>query len=112
MENLNHYWWDNLIELGPKFGYNPQSSKSWLIVKDAKIEEAKEQFRGTKLQITATCKRHLGAVIGSEEFRTDYCQKLVKTWVEEINLFADIVVTEPRTTYLRGKNFVGKNVRR
>ena len=33
-------WWDNLIELGPKFGYNPQPSKSWLIVKDAKIEEA------------------------------------------------------------------------
>ena len=59
-------WWDNLIELGPKFGYNPQPSKSWLILKDAKIEEAKEQFRGTKLQITATGERHLGAVIGSE----------------------------------------------
>ena len=92
-------WWDNLIELGPKFGYNPQPSKSWLIVKDAKIEEAKEHFRGTKIQITATGERHLGAVIGSEEFRTEYCQKLVKTWVEEINLLADIAVTEPQAAY-------------
>ena len=92
-------WWDNLIELGPKSGYNPQPSKYWLIVKDAKIEEAKEHFRCTKIQITATGERHLGAVIGSEEFRTEYCQKLVKTWVEEINLLADIAVTEPQAAY-------------
>ena len=27
------FWWDNLISLGPKFGYFSQRSKSWLTIK-------------------------------------------------------------------------------
>ena len=26
-------WWKALCNLGPKFGYNPEASKCWLIVK-------------------------------------------------------------------------------
>ena len=62
-------WWDNIVDLGPKFGYQPQPKKSWLIVKNSKIEEAKQHFRDTNIKITAAGERHLGAVIGSKEFR-------------------------------------------
>ena len=30
-------WWDTLCKLGPKFGYYPQATKSWLIVKSDTI---------------------------------------------------------------------------
>ena len=28
------YWWETLCELGPKFGYYHEASKTWLIVKN------------------------------------------------------------------------------
>ena len=27
------HWWDNIVNYGPKLGYNPNASKSWLVVK-------------------------------------------------------------------------------
>ena len=65
-------WWDNLIKLGPKFGYYPQPSKSWLIVKEHQEHKAKATFINTKIDITKDAKRHLGAIIGSESFRKEY----------------------------------------
>ena len=54
-------WWDNLIKLGPLFGYHPQPTKSWLIVKEQYLEKATGIFQGTKtyIQITTRGKRHL-----------------------------------------------------
>ena len=28
------YWWETLCEVGPKFGYYPEASKTWRIVKN------------------------------------------------------------------------------
>ena len=46
-------WWNELIRLGPNYGYNPQPPRCWLIVKNAEIQKAKYHFRGTNIQITA-----------------------------------------------------------
>ena len=36
-------WWTNVVNMGPKFGYFPNASKSWL-VKAEHLEEAKKIF--------------------------------------------------------------------
>ena len=32
-------WWDNLMKLGPRFGYYIHLSKSWLIIKEKHLEQ-------------------------------------------------------------------------
>ena len=41
------YWWNQFCELGPKFGYFPQTSKSWLIIKPEVRGKAKTIFQGS-----------------------------------------------------------------
>ena len=33
-------WWDTLTQIDPNYGYYPQHTKSWLIIKENKLEEA------------------------------------------------------------------------
>ena len=40
------YWWDTLINIGPKLGYFPQPKKSYLIVKPNLTEEAEKNIPG------------------------------------------------------------------
>ena len=62
-------WWDRLIEIGPEYGYFPNASKTWLIVKEESLSHAQDVFRGSGVQITNEGNRHLGAAIGSNSFR-------------------------------------------
>ena len=45
-------WWDNIERHGPSFGYFPKASKSWLVVKEEKHEEALEISAGTGIKVT------------------------------------------------------------
>ena len=45
-------WWDRIEEFGPKIGYYPKASKSWLVVKADKLEEAEEIFAGAGIKVT------------------------------------------------------------
>ena len=40
-------WWNRCNKYGPEIGYHPKASKSWLVVKQEKIEAAKEIFQNT-----------------------------------------------------------------
>ena len=63
-------WWTLLCELGPKFGYYPNSSKTVLIIKNKDLESKAEQlFQSTGIKISAEGDCHLGAVVGTSEFR-------------------------------------------
>ena len=44
-------WWDSLLEYGPAFGYFPNAQKSWILVKEDRLEEAKLLFKDTKVNI-------------------------------------------------------------
>ena len=71
------YWWETLCELGPKFGYYPEASKTWLIVKNDFYDIANTTFKSTKINVTSNGKRHLGTVIGSRSYKEDYMNEKI-----------------------------------
>ena len=90
-------WWDHLKEIGPKYGYYPKPSKTYLIVKNEQILiEAKELFDGEEIKFTADGHRHVGAVIGTETFRNDFVSGKVEKWVKDVNELAEIAKEEPQ----------------
>ena len=46
-----------------------------------------------------TGERHLGAVIGSLEFRENYVSSKVKKWVDDVTLISKIAKEEPQLAY-------------
>ena len=92
-------WWDKLVEKGPAYGYFPNASKTWLIVKDEKLDEAKRIFKGTGVKFTSEGKRHLGATIGSQTFKESYLQKKIDEWITNVERLAKIAVTEPQVAF-------------
>ena len=93
-------WWDTVIRDGPKFGYYVNESKSWLILKDpSKLQMVKEVFAGSDIKITTEGKRHLGAALGSDEFRHQYSSEKVQEWCEEIHQLAEVAKTQPQAAY-------------
>ena len=82
-------WWKTLCNLGPKFGYYPEASKSWLIVKETSKQQATSVFKDTKIQITTEGQRHLGAVIGSLKYKHNYVQnKINELIISEIKVLS------------------------
>ena len=69
-----HVWWDSLVSIGPHFGYNPNPSKTWLVVKPEHLLAAEEHFRGFGVNITIQGQRYLGAPLGSKSFMEDFIQ--------------------------------------
>ena len=93
------YWWDTLLDLGPKFGYYPQASKSWLIVKENAVNEANTIFSTSNIPITSSGKRHLGAVIGSLSYKDEYMNEKVQNWSNEIKVLSEIAKIEPQSAF-------------
>ena len=92
-------WWDTLCQDGPEYGYFPLPRKTILIVKPEEKEKAIEIFSGTGVQITTDGERHMGAVIGSPEFKESYVTNKVKKWVQDIEELSQIAQDEPQAVY-------------
>ena len=70
-------WLDELTTIGPPFGYFPKPSRSWLIVKPERYDEAVAIFNGTNIQISLAGSKHLGrleAKTSSEPTLRKRCQ--------------------------------------
>ena len=85
IKNLLH-WWNTLTTLGPLFGYHPEPTKCWLIVKPRMKDIALKTFENTGINITEDVMRHLGAVIGTIEYRENYVTQKVNNWLDELNV--------------------------
>ena len=92
-------WWNTLCKEGPAYGYFPLASKTILIVKPEYKQLADNIFEGSGVQITSEGERHMGAVIGSENFKELYVTKKVTKWVEDVEELASIAQDEPQAVY-------------
>ena len=92
-------WWDIIVEYGRFLGYYVKPEKSWLIVKQQYLELAETTFQHSGLKITVEGKRHLGAVVGSTEFKIEYVESLINSWVEELENLGEIAKFEPHLAY-------------
>ena len=88
-------WWDSLSEYGPAFGYFPNAQKSWIVVKEDRLEEAKFLFKDTEVNITKEGRRYLGSI----PYVRSFIQEKVDSWVKEVQLLAQIANTQPHAAY-------------
>ena len=63
------------------------------------MDAAKEMFMGTNIKFTTEGKRHLGATIGSENFRTVYAIEKVQEWCEEVKKLSKYAKTQPQAAF-------------
>ncbi len=68
-------------------------------MKEEHEEYACKKFQGTGIQITTEGKRHLGAVVGTEDFKQEYVKAKVDSWIEELEELEKIARIEPHIAY-------------
>ena len=84
--------WQYIKSEGPKYGYHQEESKTWLIVKPEFLSEAKLIFSDTAVNVTTNGRKHLGAAIGSIEFRDEFVNKKVDNWISELEMLAKLAI--------------------
>ena len=93
-------WWVAIIEEGKKFGYYVKPSKSWLILKNPALKQETETlFHDAPINITTDGKRHLGAALGTEEYKNEYIDEKVSEWCKRINRLTEIAKSQPHAAY-------------
>ena len=100
-------FWDLLILHGPKYGYHPKPSKTFLVVKTGQYDLAVQIFEGTGVQITGNGAdldhkaghRHLGAAVGSDNFVSAYLDSKVASWAAQVERLSDVAATQPHAAY-------------
>ena len=93
-------WWKKPLKVGPMYGYFPNPTKCVLIVKNEETRRrAEEMFGELGMEITTSGKRHLGAIIGSPEYKEEYVKNKVDEWVDDIQKLANIAHAEPQAAY-------------
>ena len=102
-------WWDKLNEVGPAFGYFPNATKTWLVVKESQLAEAHEIFRNSGVQITADGHRLLGAPVGTQSFCKAFTERTVANWKLQLEALSSVARTQPQAAYAAFTHgFVGK----
>ena len=92
-------WWDLLVEIGPLYGYFPNSSKTHILAKPHHVDNAKEVFRGTGIVISTEGERYLGGALGTPSFVRQYVERKVNCWVNEVEKLSKIAETQPHAAY-------------
>lgn len=95
-----YLWYKHLGIEGKKYGYLVNGVKSWLIVKSQALAEEAQKVFGKEVNITVDGKRHLGAVVGSKDYKDQYCNEKVSAWRREIETLSEIATSQPHAAYV------------
>ena len=93
-------WWRKLVQISPSFGYYPNPSKTWLLVKDGYLDKAKDLFSDPGLSITCEGRPVLGSPLGTSEFISNWVQKKVVAWVGELLTQTELSKVHPQAVLL------------
>ena len=55
-------------------------------------------FNGT-INVTTAGKRHLGAALGTQDFKTAYCKDKIEIWAKELNVLSGFAVSQPHAAF-------------
>lgn len=91
--------WDFICKHGSDYGYFPQPEKTWLIVKPHLLDAAKKIFEATAVKITTEGQKHLGAKIGSKQFKNDFVTKRINEWTKDLIVLAQLTKYAPQEAY-------------
>ena len=72
-------------------------SESWLSLKSEVLADGAKRVFGDKVNITTEGRRHLGAVIASQEYKDQYCEEKIIILKEEIERLSEIAKSQPHT---------------
>ena len=97
--NVLKKWWRNIEVHGPKFGYHPKASKSWLVVKEEKYQEALNIFADTEIKVTTKGRKYLGGFVGKQEGSVEYVEELQSDWISQLEVLSEIAKSEPQAAY-------------
>ena len=92
-------WWEALATIGPQYGYYPNESKTYLVVKSNKEEEAREVFKRTEVQITCVGSNYLGGALGTKGFEEEFMAEKIVQWTKEIQQLADFARSQPHAAH-------------
>ena len=95
-------WWGYIGSNGPKYGYYPNATKSWLVVKPEFLEEAERLFAGTGINISSEGRPYLGSFINVNDGKSqdDFVENKVKKWIKKIEKLSEIALFQPQAAYL------------
>ena len=94
LSSLLHFW-RGLLDEGPKYGYYPNATKTWLVTKDDHLMAANDIFGATGVCITSAGHPYLGTPLGSAAYSSAFLSTKVIEWVAELNYLSDIATTQP-----------------
>ena len=63
------------------------------------MTEAENIFEGAGVKITTAGKKHLGAAIGTIDYKEEFMTSLVRKWIDQIETLSKIAAFEPHTAY-------------
>jgi hypothetical protein len=87
---------NSLIDLGRKYGYFPEQSKSIIIVSEKNFDKAKEFFVGFKV---TTGSRYLGGFIGETTAKEEWIDSLVEEWIKDVESLSIAAIDFPQAAY-------------
>ena len=92
-------WWRNLTEAGPTYGYFPNPSKTWLLVKEKFVDKANSIFHHTGIAITCDGRPILGSPLGTADYVSSWIESKVDQLVCELTTLQEVSKAHPQEAY-------------